>query len=183
LEQITEELISQCRVLFIEHHVPATGLLAAKIARACAIPVVADVESNDFPELGAFLQAADHLIVGKALAGKLTGKSRSEAMVLALSGSGRTCTVVTDGASGCWFVERGGEARHIAGHAVKVVDTTGCGDVFHGAYAAAIARGEGPARAAELANATAAIKATQAGGRSGIPDLKTVEAFLRGRPR
>ena len=87
---------------------------------------------------------------------------------------------MTDGERGCWFAERGGEARRIvAAIPVQVVDTTGCGDVFHGAYAAAIARGESPDRAVEVANAAAAIKATRAGGRTGIPDLPTV----RGRPR
>ena len=179
-ELITEELISSCRVLYIEHHVPTTGLLAAKYARLHGIPVVADVETTSFPEREAFLKAVDHLIVGKTLAQELTGKSQIVEMVRALSGPERACAVVTDGERGCWFAERGGEPRAVAGHAVQVVDTTGCGDVFHGAYAAAIARGESPARAVEVANAAAAIKATQAGGRAGIPDLKTVEAWLDG---
>ena len=62
---------------------------------------------------------------------------------------------------------------------MQAVDTTGCGDVFHGAYAACIARGESVARAVAVANVTAGLKATQPGGRSGIPDLETVERYLR----
>ena len=53
-ELITEALISSCRVLFIEHHVPATGLLAAKSPGAHGIPVVADVETTGFPRPGGF---------------------------------------------------------------------------------------------------------------------------------
>jgi sulfofructose kinase len=62
-----------------------------------------------------------------------------------------------------------------------VVDTTGCGDVFHGAYAACIARGDTVAAAIQVATATSAIKATQPGGRAGIPDRPTVERFMQER--
>ncbi len=59
-----------------------------------------------------------------------------------------------------------------------VVDTTGCGDVFHGAYAAAIARGAGTRAAIRLASAAAGMKATRPGGRAGIPDWPALQRFL-----
>ena len=59
--------------------------------------------------------------------------------------------------------------------------TTGCGDVFHGAYAACIARDLDVAESIRFASATAALKAMQPGGRAGIPDRVTVEKFLAGR--
>jgi sulfofructose kinase len=58
------------------------------------------------------------------------------------------------------------------------VDTTGCGDVFHGAYAAGLAQGLGLDERLRLAAATAAIKATQKGGQTGIPSRAVVEQFL-----
>jgi sugar/nucleoside kinase (ribokinase family) len=61
------------------------------------------------------------------------------------------------------------------------VDTTGCGDVFHGAYASALARGLGLAERVRFASAAAALKATRHGGQAGIPTRDTTEAFLRGR--
>jgi sugar/nucleoside kinase (ribokinase family) len=64
-----------------------------------------------------------------------------------------------------------------------VVDTTGCGDVFHGAYAAALAEGLDPAARVRLASATAALKATRSGGQAGIPVRDTVEAFLQASGR
>jgi sulfofructose kinase len=64
---------------------------------------------------------------------------------------------------------------------VKVADTTGCGDVFHGAYAAALARGlDLPARV-RFAAAAAALKATRHGGQAGIPTRQATEAFLQER--
>jgi sulfofructose kinase len=87
--------------------------------------------------------------------------------------------VVTAGEQGCWYAERDGPVRHFPAYRVQVVDTTGCGDVFHGAYAACIARGESVERAIQVATATAGIKATHRGGRSGIPTRAAVEEFLQ----
>jgi sulfofructose kinase len=62
-----------------------------------------------------------------------------------------------------------------------VVDTTGCGDVFHGAYAAALARGLDLAGRVRFASAAAALKAMRAGAQAGIPTRAAVEEFIRDR--
>ena len=62
--------------------------------------------------------------------------------------------------------------------AVEPIDTTGCGDVFHGAYAAAIAQGTTLAEAIRFATAAASIKAERTGGQLGYPTLGEVEQFL-----
>jgi sulfofructose kinase len=129
------------------------------------------------------MRQVDHLIVGVQLAQQVTGASEPEQMVRAL-GTGRACCAVTAGDRGCWYIEGDSAVRtdvlirHVPAYRVAVVDTTGCGDVFHGAYAACIARGETVAAAIQVATAAAAIKATQPGGRAGIPDRATVERFV-----
>ena len=65
-----------------------------------------------------------------------------------------------------------------AGVAAEVVDTTGCGDVFHGAYAAAIVRGLEIPMAVRFATVAAGLKATCRGGQAGIPNRLTVEARM-----
>ena len=89
--------------------------------------------------------------------------------------------VVTGGAAGCWSVSAGEglKACHHPAFVVKATDTTGCGDVFHGAYAASLARGEPLEQRIRFASATAAVKARQ----SAIPRRAEVEAFLGGKPR
>ena len=71
------------------------------------------------------------------------------------------------------LVSRRGASRRTCAHRpaypVEVVDTTGCGDVFHGVYAATLARGFDLAARIRWASAAAAIKATACGGQSGIP--------------
>jgi sulfofructose kinase len=179
--EIGEELVAACRVLFVDQHAGEGGMHALELAQALGIPSVGDLENVDRPGSFEMLRRVDHLIIGAAAAGELTGKSEPAGMVRALAGPGRACCVVTDGERGCWFAERGGPARHFPAYPVPVADTTGCGDVFHGAYAAWLAHGAGVEVAIRVASAAAALKATQPGGRAGIPDRATVERFLAER--
>ena len=177
-EEMTDDLISSCRVLFVDHKVVAGGLRAIALAHRHGIPVVGDVEDETAPGVPELMDQMDHLIVGLELARRVTGKEDPAAMVRALMRPGRACAVVTAGEQGAWYLERGGEVRHVPALKVRVADTTGCGDVFHGAYAACIARGDGVSTAVRVATAAAGLKATQPGGRTGIPDRATVERFL-----
>jgi len=68
--------------------------------------------------------------------------------------------------------------RRFASRCTAVARTLGCGDVFHGAYAAALSQGEDLPRRVALAAAAAALKATRRGGQAGIPYRRTVEPFL-----
>jgi sugar/nucleoside kinase (ribokinase family) len=65
--------------------------------------------------------------------------------------------------------------------AVEAVDTTGCGDIWHGAYAAALARGLALPQRVRFASAAASIKATRRGAQAGAPTLEEVGQFLRER--
>jgi sulfofructose kinase len=60
-----------------------------------------------------------------------------------------------------------------------VVDTTGAGDVFHGAYVLAIGAGLDVQDAMAFASAAAALKCTRSGGRAGIPSINDCLAFMR----
>jgi ribokinase len=177
-EMITAELLGRCRVVFLDHYVVETGPRILDLARAQSIPVVGDIEAVRDDRVPELMERIDHLIVGTALAGEVTGETDPAAMVRGLSGPDRACCVVTAGERGCWYSERGGEVAHVPAFSVPVVDTTGCGDVFHGAYAACLAWGYSVRRSILVSTAAAGLKATQPGGRSGIPDLPTVQRFL-----
>ncbi len=66
---------------------------------------------------------------------------------------------------------------------VTVADTNGCGDVFHGAYAAALSEGMGMADRVRMAAAVAALKATRPGGQQGIPTRTAADRFLSERAK
>ena len=70
---------------------------------------------------------------------------------------------------------------HTPSFDVEVLDTTGCGDVFHGAYIVGQLHGWGLRETAQFASAVAALKARKLGGRAGIPTFDETIAFLRER--
>ncbi|MBE0531815.1 MAG: ribokinase [Rhodospirillales bacterium] len=92
--------------------------------------------------------------------------------------SGWLC--VTLGPDGCMVLEDG-VIRHIPAFPVEAVDTTGAGDVFHGALAVALAEGRDAMAAVQFASAAAALKCMRFGGRAGIPGRMEVDGFLARR--
>jgi len=173
------ELIRTSRVLFIDHFGMAGMLRAARIAREARIPVVADLERDVGPEFGELFKMVDHLVISFLFARSLTGAADARQAVEKLWSAERNVVVVTDGANGCWFRARETASTvHQPAFKVNAVDTTGCGDVFHGVYAAALAKGLPVQERIRLASAAAALKATKPGGQSGIPNRDALEHFL-----
>ena len=177
-----EEVIRSARVLFVDHHGVEGMIRAAGIAREAGLPVVADFERERDPRFPELLALADHLILSRDFAGGVTGKGDPAASAAALWREDRKAVVVTCGEEGSWFVsaEAPGRAARQGAFAVEAVDTTGCGDVFHGAYASALARGLGLIERIRFASAAAALKATRAGAQS-APSRAEVEGFLASR--
>ena len=181
-EWVNEELVENCKALLIDSFAMRSGIRAAEFARAANIPVIVDAELPIHSGLDQLIRFADHLIIGTGLGASLTAQDDPPEMVRALASPGRACTVITAGEQGCWYAVRDGAVQHCQAYPVQVVDTTGCGDVFHGAYAAALVVGESISRAIHIAAAAAAIKATQPGGRNGIPNMNTILRFIEERP-
>jgi sugar/nucleoside kinase (ribokinase family) len=145
--------------------------------------VVADLERDEWPGFAGLLALVDHLIVSRDFAARRTGEADPAAAARRLWAPDRQAVVVTCGSAGCWYVGAGrpeGPIHHPA-YPVTVADSTGCGDVFHGAYAAALARGLDLPGRVRFASVAAALKATRPGGQAGIPTRAAVEAFLAGQ--
>ncbi|MBM3832843.1 MAG: hypothetical protein FJ403_06130 [Verrucomicrobia bacterium] len=174
------EVIESARVVFVDHFGLPGMIRAARLARAANIPVVADIERASGEQFAELMALADHLILSESVVGPLTGKSDPSAAARALWTSDRKAVVVTCGAEGCWYLgaDNSHSPIHQKAYRVKTVDTTGCGDVFHGAYASALARGSNLSECVRIASAAAAMKATQTGGQAGIPNRTAVDAFL-----
>ena len=93
--------------------------------------------------------------------------------------SGPEIVIFTLGKRGCvgyskdegFFVEEGLK--------VKVIDTLGAGDVYHGAFLAGLAKGFGVRETAKFANAVSAIKIGYIGGRAGIPTFDVADKFMK----
>ena len=173
------EIITSAKVLFVDNVALPDVLRAAKIAVAAGIPIVADVEDLTCPGFDDLLALIDHLVISEDFARELSGEAQPDGAARVLCTHGRT-VVVTCGSAGAWFIGPGIlEPRLQSAFSVNSVDTTGCGDVFHGVYAAALARGESLSKRVRFGAAAAALKATRAGGQAGIPTRAQVETFLR----
>ncbi len=172
-----EDVIRRARVLLVDHCGIEGTIRAARIARDAGIPVVADFENADDPLFPQLLELADHLILSRDFALKISGQRDPALAVQSLWVADRKAVVITCGKEGCWYAsEKEPTIRyHQPALTVEVVDTTGCGDVFHGAYAAALVRGQSVADALRFASVAAGLKATRHGGQAGIPTLAAVE--------
>jgi ribokinase len=174
-----EELIRHARVLLVDQFGAEGMIRAARIARAAQVPVVADFESADDPRFPALMALVDHLILSRDFAIKLTGTSDAPAAARALWTPQRQVVAVTCGSEGCWYIsQQAATPCHQPALAVDVVDTTGCGDVFHGAYAAALVHGYEIPAALRFAAVAAGLKTTCPGGQAGIPCRAAVEAKM-----
>jgi sugar/nucleoside kinase (ribokinase family) len=176
------EVITSSRVLYVDHYGIEGMTRAARLARAAGCAVVADLERDEWPGFDGLLELVDHLIVSREFACRRTGAANAADAVDRLGADRRAAVVVTCGADGCWYRGEGGTTvRHQPAFAVPVADTTGCGDVFHGAYAAALARGATLQERLRFACAAAALKAMHPGGQAGIPTREAALEFLRQR--
>src|SRR5262249_10594494 len=118
------------------------------------------------------LRHVDYLIAAEEFVKKVMGEAASEATLRALSGRyGCPVVGITLGNRGSIFFESGRTLRTPAVK-VQVADTTGAGDVFHGAFIYGLLQRWPLERIARFSNAAAALKCANVGARAGIPELK-----------
>ena len=177
-----QAMLCSAHVLFLDQCGMKGNLRAARIARASGLSTVADFEDDTDPQFAEVLTLIDHLVLPEQFAQKIAGSTSPRSVVERLWCTGRQAVVVTCGAAGTWFGGHDGVLRHQPAFRVVVADTTGCGDVFHGAYAEALVRGASVTECVKFASATAALKATQPGGQRGIPKRADVDRFLNSSP-
>lgn len=179
---ISADIARSCKLVFFDSFIKGLIPHIVEIAHRSQTPVIADIESSEITQFPKALNAIDYLILNMELAGQITGKINPAEILSALDSHERICTVITLGKSGCWYKTKDEPVYHLPAYEVEEVDTTGCGDVFHGAFAAALVRGEPIPSAALQASAAAAMKATKPGGRSGIPSLHALINFINQKP-
>jgi sulfofructose kinase len=154
----------------------AGALHLFRLARARGVPALLD--GDRAPQDPEILAAPTHIAFSAQGLRGLTGiDDLGEALARVAKGN-TNWLAVTDGPNGVWWTEAG-RIRHEGAYRIKAVDTLGAGDTWHGAFALALAEGMAEAPAIRFASATAALKCLTFGGRAGIPDRASVEAFMK----
>ena len=176
-ERLASLLAASVRVLHLDglHLDPA--IAAAKLARRQAVTTVLDVGTlrSGIEDLLPFI---DHLVVSEKFAHQFIGRDDPDAAIRSLLGYGAVAVTVTIGRSGSLSLSKGAPPIHQSAFVVETIDTTGCGDVFHGGYIYGLLQNWSLVRTVHFAAACAALKARALGGRTAIPTLQEVEIFL-----
>jgi sulfofructose kinase len=169
--------IAECDVLLVDDYYPELALAAARTARQNGVPVVADltVSLSKCPDL---FREINVLIAPRAFAAETGYAGDLPGALQAIHRLGPETALITLGREGYMYSSTEGRGKGKA-FKVAVVDTTGAGDAFHGAFAYGLARRWKIERCAEFAAAVAAIKCTKPGGRTGLPALPQAVHFLK----
>ncbi len=178
------EVILSAKCLFVDHIYASALLPTVRLARSAGIPIVGDFERTTLDSLE-LMSLTDHVIIPLAYARAVfgAGGTAEELTRRLASEPGRQLACLTDGVNGAWWAtgQDPGLIRHQPIFPVEnVVDTTGCGDVFHGIYAAGLVRNIPYAENLRRASAGAALKTRKIGAQAGAPTASELDLFLRG---
>lgn len=147
-------------------------------ARTHGVPTVLDGDVADAAVFDALLPLVDCAVFSEpGLAGYATAAGDVEARLRFALRQGCLMAAVTLGERGVVWADASGLQR-LPALAVDAVDTTGAGDVFHGAFAFAIGARAPLRDALRFSSVVAALKCAHAGGRVGAPDLTTALSAL-----
>ena len=174
------EVLEACHLLHLNgRHWPAC-LDAARRVRERGGLVSFDGGAHRYdPKFVELFPWIDVLIVAADFADQAVGIGSRESQLERLVRWGGSLTGITDGIRGSWILKKGEVPFHQPAFEVpRVVDTTGCGDVYHGIFLAALVESESPRVAAKLASAGSALAATALGGRGFLPTKAEIAAFL-----
>jgi sulfofructose kinase len=181
---VPRSLIESTRFLHVNGRHWEAMMQAIRWARAAGVQVSFDGGAHLYqPELRDLVPLTDICIVARDFAEKYTQAQDIQHAAKVLLESGPGLVVITDGVQGSWIFAREGQSFHQPAYVIpNVVDTTGCGDSYHGAFLFGLLQGRPLEQVASLASAVAALNSQRLGGRAGLPTLEQVRSFLASKP-
>ncbi|MGM0401558.1 MAG: carbohydrate kinase family protein [Chloroflexota bacterium] len=183
VDELDREYITSADYLHLDGAHAEAALQAARWMHEAGKEVMLDAGTTDgpvSPSLQKLVAHTDILICGSGFAPALTGVDDLWEAGEAVLERGPRIVVQTEGDDGSYTVTPE-ERFHTPAFEVDVLDTTGAGDVFHGAYIVGLLQGWDLREIAQFSTAVSAIKCTELGGRAGIPTFQETIAFLQER--
>ncbi|MFQ5825146.1 MAG: carbohydrate kinase family protein [bacterium] len=176
-EELNQRIIQNNRILFLDHFFTDAGLAAVHWIKESGGCVVVDAERLE-PRFEDILHLSDYIIASSDFAAEQTRTSDPEKGAHLLQEKYGGVLVITAGEKGVYCKTPEGKIYQPA-FAVQVVDTTGAGDVFHGAFMVGLLENWPLQKILEFSAAVAALKCRGLGGRANIPNKQEVLVFLR----
>ena len=174
--ELRTEDILKTRLLHIDGFDVDAATHAARIARAHGIPVSLDVDTK-YPGFDSVLRNVDYLVASSSWPEKWTGIRDPFKALSKLHDEYQTVvTAMTLGDRGSLALYKG-SWYYSAAFVVPCADTTGAGDVFHGAFCCAMLEGMPMEAALDFSNAAAALNCTAIGARGHIASRAEIAAL------
>jgi len=173
-------LIKNAKIVHSDAHFPNENMKLLKFARKHGVKVCIDAEPHT-PNAKEFVNFADYLIVSRRFVEDLFYHDYERALKEFIE-NGVEVAVITLGEYGAISMKKGDvECTSIRAYPVDgIVDTTGAGDVFHGAFLYGLLQDWDLKKNMKFATVCAGLKCTKIGGRLGMPTLvEAMEAFKR----
>ena len=172
-------LLKNSDVLHVDGTRYDNAMAAIALAREYGIPVSVDgchMESDRALNRKMALMS-DILIMNARYPKLVAGTETTEEALEYFAANGPKVVISTQGTNGClaWI---DGKIEVFPAYSVKAVDSTGAGDVFHGAFLAAYIQGMDVRASIQYATIAAALKCTEVGGRAGIPTDGEIRSYL-----
>lgn len=179
-DELDISFIRKADYLLLDGREPDAAITAAMLVKKAGGEVILDAGSPR-KNIADLLAYVDHLVVSNRFSIDFTQEVDPGKAALELAHMGFKSVVITSGLKGCVGATPDGDLIEQDAFEVDTVDTTGAGDVFHGAYVYGLIKKWALQQILEFASAAAALKCTRLGGRRGIPELKEVEALVESR--
>lgn len=180
INDVPQWLIQSASYLHVNGRHWEACLQAVQWARAAGVLVSFDGGAHRYtPALRELVTQTDLCIVARHFAEQYSNRTTLVQMAETLLRDGPKIVVITDGVNGSYVATADGQHVHQPAYLVsQVVDTTGCGDSYHGAFLFGLLQKLPLQKVAALASAVAALNSQHLGGRSELASYARVQAFL-----
>ncbi len=175
--ELRKEEICSGKILHLDGHDIRAAIRCAKWAKDEGIPTVIDIDKVE-PLTSELIGEIDFVITSSRFPPLFTGIPDREKALHELQKHTAGFLCATLGDEGVMALING-QILHVKGFKVNAVDTTGAGDVFHAGFSYGLLQNWEVTEILKFANAVAALKCRDLGGRKGIPTLEETQKFLK----
>jgi sulfofructose kinase len=174
--ELRKEDICSGKILHLDGHDIRAAIQCARWAKEEKISTVIDIDKVE-PLTSELIRQIDFVVTSARFPILFTGIVDLEKAFIELQNHTTGFLCATLGNEGAMALVKG-KILHVESFRVKTVDTTGAGDVFHAGFIYGLLQNWEVDKILRFANAVAALKCRNLGGRSGIPTLEEVQKFL-----
>jgi sulfofructose kinase len=171
-QDLRKEWITAGQLLHLDGHDQAASIQAARWAREAGMKTSLDIDKIQ-PGVEDLLKSIDFAITSANFAHQFSGNPDWKVGLRAIAEVAPGFVAVTLGKDGVGLLWEG-ETLQVPGISVEAVDTTGAGDVFHGAFAYSLFQNWSVEQCLRFSNVAGALACTRYGARGGIPSLDEV---------